>query len=192
VSASAASVIDVDVVFRQRLENSVDWLIRSLSREAKLAVVASADVPQLVLSLARNTPSTDPEERQAAERLARTAEFKRDLLQRAGGTLTTEQVRELLGHKSVQAVHKAVAAHRLLAVDDSGTKLFPAFQFDGGQILPGMAHILAAAPSASTWALLQFLVEGDEGLGPDRPIDLIKAGPEDLARAARFARTLED
>jgi hypothetical protein len=35
----------VDAIFRQRLENSVDWLIRSLSRKAKLAVIGSADVP---------------------------------------------------------------------------------------------------------------------------------------------------
>lgn len=190
--ASIANAVDVDVVFRQRLENSVEWLVRSLSREAKLAAVGSADVPELVLSLARNTPSTDPAERDAAEQLARTAEFKRDLVRRAGGALTTEQVRMLLGYRSAQAVHKALASGRLLAVDDNGSKLFPAFQFDGSSILPGMAEVLAAARGASPWALLQFMVEGDEGLGPDRPMDLIGGGRDALARAVRFARTLTD
>ena len=189
---SAANAVDIDVVFRQRLENSVDWLIRSLSREEKLAVVDSADVPQLVLSLARNTPFTDPAERDEAERLAQTAEFKRDLLKRAGGALTAGQVCTLLGYKSIQAVLEVVAAGRLLALTDNEIKLFPAFQFDGSHILPGMADILAAAPRTSHWALLQFLVNGDEGLGPGRPMDLIKGGSLACARAVRFARTLED
>lgn len=188
----AANAVDLDAIFRQRLENSVDWLIRSLSREAKLAVISSADVPQLVLSLARNTPSTDPAETDAAERLVRTAEFKRDLLQRAGGSLTAEQVRTLLGYKSVQAVYKAVAVGRLLVLDDNGTKLFPAFQFDGSHILPGMADFLAAAPDTSPWALLQFMVDGAEGLGPERPMNLVKSGRDACARTVSFARTLEN
>jgi hypothetical protein len=142
--------------------------------------------------LPANTPSTDPAERDAAERLVRTAEFKRDLLQRAGGSLTAEQVRTLLGYKSFPAVHKAVAARRLLVLDDNGIKLFPAFQFDGSHILPGIADILAAAPNTSFWASLQFLVDGDERLGPERPMGLIKGGRDSCARAVRRARTLED
>lgn len=187
-----ANLIDVDTVLRQRIEGSVDWFIKSLSREAKLAVLGSVDVPQLVSRLARSTPSTDPGENKAAELLARTSEFKRDLLRKAGGQITTEQVRQLLGYKSAQAVHKAVASRRLLAVDDNGTKLFPAFQFDGHHVIVGMAAVLAATPTTSPWALLQFLVEGDAGLGDDRPIELIKSGPDSVERLARFARTLED
>jgi hypothetical protein len=190
--AARTNLVDVDTVLRQRIEGSIDWFIKSLSRDAKIAVLGSIDVPQLVFRLARNTPSTDPGETEAAQQLARTAEFKRELLQRAGGQMTTKQVRNLLGYKSVQAVHKAVVSRRVLAVDDNGTKLFPAFQFDGDHVIVGMAAILAATPTTSPWALLQFLVEGDDGLGDDRPIDLIRGGLDSVQRLARFARTLED
>ena len=55
-----------------------------------------------------------------------------------------------------------------------------------------MAAVLSAAPSASPWALLQFMVEGDEGLGEERPIEMIKRGTDAVERLARFAGTLED
>lgn len=190
--AQAVPVPDVDAIVRQRIEGSVDWILRSLSREAKLAIAGSVDVPQLVLRLARATPSTDPAESEAGERLAREAEFKRDLLERAGGALNTKQVQALLGYQSPQAVHKAVATRRLFAVDDNGAKFFPAFQFDGAAIAPGIAPVLAATPTTSAWALLQFLVEGDVGLGAERPLDLLRRGSGAVERLARFARTLED
>lgn len=128
----------------------------------------------------------------AAERLTRTAEFKRDLIERAGGALTAEQIQKLLGHKSVQAVHEAVSSRRLFAVDDNGRRLFPALQFDGYSIVPGIAPVLAATPTASPWALLQFLVNGDEGLGDERTMDMLKGPPDAIDRLVRFARKLED
>jgi len=192
MSAHAIQMSDVDAIVRARIEGSVDWILQALSREDKLAVAGSVDVPQLVLRLARATPAIDPAKSDAGERLARSAEFKRDLLERAGGAMTAGQVQELLGHKSVQAVHKALATRRLLAVDDGGRKLFPACQFDGATVAPGIPALLAAAPNASTWALLQFLVDGDEGLGGARPMEMIRSGPDTIDRLVRFARTLED
>ena len=100
-------------------------------------------------------------------------------------------MRKLLGYKSVQAVHKAVASGRLLAVDDNGRALHPAFQFDGAAIIPGMAAVLAATPTTKPWALLQFMVEGDEGLGDERPIDMLKGDPETVRRLVRFAAKSE-
>lgn len=55
-----------------------------------------------------------------------------------------------------------------------------------------MARILAAAPGAAGWSVLQYLVSGDEGLGDARPIDLIKGNEADVYRVIRFADTLTD
>ena len=101
-------------------------------------------------------------------------------------------MRKLLGHKTVQAVYKAARDRRLLMVEDNGAKLFPAFQFDGDTIRPAMSRILAAAPGAGGWAVLQYLVSGDGGLGDARPIDLIKGNEADVDRVIRFAGTLDD
>ena len=191
MAAQVASAEMVEVIHR-RMQNGADLVARSLSASHLKDVVGTAGFTQMLIAILRNTPSIDPDELCAAERLARTAEFKRDLVERAGGALTTEQVQKLLGYRSVQAVHKAVASRRLLAVDDNGRKLFPAYQFDGGSVAPGMAAVLAAASTTSPWALLQFMVDGDEGLGDERPKDMVKGGAETIKRLARFASTLED
>ena len=186
---ASAEVVEV---FRRRMQSSTDWLVRSLSLSHMKDAAGAATVGQMLVALLRSAPAIEPEDLAATERLQRTADFKRDLIHRAGEALSSEGVRKLLGHRSLQAVHKAVSARRLLAVDDGGRKLFPAFQFDGGSVAPGMAAVLAATPTTSPWALLQFMVEGDEGLGDERPMDMITGGPGTVERLVRFARTLED
>lgn len=106
--------------------------------------------------------------------------------------MTAEQVRDLLGYETAETVEQAVADRLMLAVDDNSTRLFPAFQFDGNTLGPVMARILAAAPDASGWTLLQYLVSGDEGLGLRKPIDMLNGGPEDIDLVVRFARVLDD
>jgi hypothetical protein len=118
--------------------------------------------------------------------------FKRRLLGATGGALTANQVREVLGHKSAQAVYKAVKERRLLMVEDGGRQIFPAFQFQDGAVLPAIPAILQAAPRTDGWRILQFIVSGDQGLGSRRPLDLLKGDADDVERVVRFAKTLED
>ena len=191
MSVQVASSEVVEVIHR-RMQNGAELVSRSLSPTRLKDVASTAGFAQMLIAILRNTPAIDPDDLRTAERLARTAEFKRDLVERAGGALTAEQTCKLLGYKSVQAVHKAVASRRLLAVDDNGRKLFPAFQFDGGSVVVGMAAVLSATPTTSTWALLQFMVEGDEGLGDERPMDMVKEGLPVVDRLVRFVSTLED
>lgn len=136
-------------------------------------------------------PSADhnPE---AAERITNAVAFKRRMLDAAGGALTAEKVRTLLEHKTIQAVYKAMKDRRLLMVEDNGTKLFPVFQFDGNAILPGIAKVLNVAPHTTGWAILQFLVSGDEGLDGMSPIALLKGSDAEIEHVVRFARSLED
>ena len=135
--------------------------------------------------------SDNPRQNDGGQNLTRTAEYRLTMLQRAGGAFTAAQVKSMLGCTSAENVREAVAAHRLLAVDVTGVMLFPAFQFDENRVVPGMAAVLSAAPKTNPWAVLQFFVAGDEGLGDDLPMDLVKGGRDDIARASRFARTLE-
>lgn len=189
--AQAANAEVIEVI-QQRMLNGASLVGRWMSKARLKEVAGTADFTQMLIAILRNTPNIDPAELRIADQLSRTAEFKRDLIKRGGGALTADQVRELLNYKSVQAVHKAVASGRLLAVDDNGRKLFPAFQFDGGSIASGMAAVLKATPTTSPWALLQFLVAGDEGLGDEQPITMIKGDRETVERLLRFASTLEN
>ena len=119
----------------------------------------------------------------------RVADFNRDMWFRAGGALTIHQAAGVLG--SMEAVNEAVAARELLCVEDDGANLYPAFQFQDSGVAPGMGEVLKATPNTSPWELLQFFVAGDEGLGSDSPMELIKGSLEDIERAVRFARVGE-
>ena len=184
--------MDADRILHDRIVASTDRIIRMMPAAAKAAAIRSVDVSSLVLSLARGIPAVETENPELTEEITNAIAFKRRMFDNAGGALTAEQVRQLLGHKTVQAVYKAVKDRRLLMVEDNGAKLFPVFQFDGDAIRPVIARILAAAPHTSGWAVLQYLVSGDEGLDGQRPIDLLKGNEADIERVVRFAHVLED
>lgn len=186
------AAVSVDTILRDRLIASVDRIVHMMGAAAKAEAARSPDVPSLVLNLMRGLPTTETDDATLKDSLVAAVDFKRRMLNQAGGALTAAQVREVLGHKSLQAVYKAVKERRLLMVDDNGTQLFPAFQFKEGAALSAIPQILEAAPHTDGWGILQYLVSGDQGLGDVRPLDLLKGGSDDVSRVVRFARTLED
>lgn len=189
---ASTATVDVDRVLRDRILASADHIIRMMPLAAKTAAITSVDVAALVFNIARGIPAVEAGDPADAEEITNAIAFKRRMIEQAGGAFDAEAVRKLLGHKTVQAVYKAARDRRLLMVEDNGAKLFPAFQFDGDTIRPAIPRILAAVPDATGWTLLQFLVSGDEGLGNERPIDLLKRDEADIARVIRFAQTLND
>ena len=157
------------------------------------AILAGEGDDAFVMAVAARDLPPPRSERVSAMMLAarRTAAFKRDLLTRAGGVLTTAQVRERLGWRSDRAVLRAAATRRLLAVDARRRKLFPAFQFIGDAVLPSVAKALAAAPNTTAWAMLQFFLDGDEALGEERPIEMLRGGEAAVSRLVRLAGRLD-
>lgn len=190
--SNAATRLQIDSILRDRILASVELIVRMMPAAAKAEAARSPDVSSLVLNLARGLPSTETGDPRLRETVIAAAEFKRRLLKAAGGALKAADVRDVLRHKSLQAVYKAVKERRLLMVGDNGTQLFPLCQFHEGVVLAAIPLILAAAPRTDGWGILQFLVSGDQGLGVACPMDLIKGGEADIARVVRFARTLED
>jgi hypothetical protein len=192
MARASRSAAPIDTILRERIIASADRIVGMMEPAARAEAAKTPDVPSLVLSLVRGLPVSESDDPAIKESIVAAAEFKRRLLTAAGGALTAGQVREIRGHKTVQAVYKAARDRRLLMVDDNGRKLFPAFQFREDVVAPAIEDILNAAPHTDGWRILQFMVSGDRGLGADRPLDLIKGGPEDLRRVVRFAETLED
>lgn len=186
------SAAAVDAILRDRLIASVDRIVHLMSPAAKAEAARSPDVTSLVLSLVRGLPTTETDDPTLKAAIVSAAEFKRRMLKEAGGALTAAQVRDVLGHKSLQAVYKAVKERRLLMVADNGQQLFPACQFHEGAVLAAIPNVLEAAPHTDGWGILQFLISGDQGLGERRPLDRIKGGADEVSRVVRFARTLED
>lgn len=186
--ATARPTVDVDQLLRDRIFASTDRIIKMMPPAAKAAAVSSVDVASLVLNIARSIPAVEVDDPFEMDAITSAIAFKKRLIEAAGGVFDAEAVRELLGHKSVQAVYKAAREHRLLMVDDNGAKLFPTFQFDGASVRPAIARILGAARDLDGWILLQYFISGDEALGDARPIDLIRGSEADIERVVEIAR----
>jgi len=71
-----------------------------------------------------------------------------------------------------------VASGTILAVKDAaGRRRFPAAQFDGdGRIVEGLADVQAALGFQSSWSVLNFLVNENDLLSNERPIDVLMRG----------------
>lgn len=132
-----------------------------------------------------------PDDAELAEQRRNAAKFKREIAQAAGGLLDAAAARAVIGVSTEEAVYKAAAERRILAVENEGELRFPLCQFGDGQVLPGIRAILGVAPNTNGWRVLQYLYDSEEGLAGDRPIDLIRGSRSDMERAVRFARRLE-
>jgi len=112
---------------------------------------------------------------------ARGMALKRDLLARAGGALTAEEVAAVLGVSS-NAVHTRHHRGTLLAVrDGTGKFLYPACQFGNGGSLPGLDLVLAAFTVQGEWTRLSVLLAPAPALGGATPLDALRR--EDVAGA---------
>lgn len=113
-------------------------------------------------------------------------EGEEDLVRRAGGLKDTDWVAKYL------SIHpKSVAAkarrNELLAVTRGDRNLYPAFQFRGGTVIPGVREILAVLPLRNGWSRLSFVLTPDPGLDDRSPIEAFETDPEatlSLAAAA--------
>jgi hypothetical protein len=109
-------------------------------------------------------------------------------LKAADGTYDVDEVRTLLRNVSRQAVDKRVADGSLLAVPGpSGARRFPAAQFAGdGSVVKGLKEVQATLGFESKWSVLNFLVNGHDLLGDERPIDVLHRG--DIGRVVEVAK----
>jgi hypothetical protein len=97
-----------------------------------------------------------------------------------GPLYDAERVREMLAQSGKPVSRQAVSKRRnLLALrTGSGRVVYPAFQFQGKAVVPGLEEVLAALPEGvvSRWTLASWLVSPDAELDGDRPIDVLREG----------------
>jgi hypothetical protein len=121
--------------------------------------------------------------------IARNAEHRLELLDEAGGTLSAEQVGDLLGITR-QAVDKRRRAHALLAFRRGSDWRYPRCQFDeeAHDALEGMPKVVQALAEAGPWVTLDFLLAPDDTLDGESPMQAMRAGgwSEDLERLLRI------
>jgi hypothetical protein len=108
---------------------------------------------------------------------------QRALLARAGGGLTTTQVAQRL-NVSEHEVDELRATGRVLAVPDpdGGGWAYPACQFEGPRIVPGLSEVLSDFAVRSPWTRLYVLIGEDSALDRRTPIKALKEGDLDMVR----------
>jgi hypothetical protein len=121
-----------------------------------------------------------------ARALLRGKDFAEADLKAAGGAFDIEEVRKLLNGVTRQAVDKRINDGGLLAVPGpSGHRRFPTMQFNpDGSVVAGLKAALKALDFASPWAALNFLVNANDQLGGQTPIDALRQGAVERVVAA--------
>jgi hypothetical protein len=107
-----------------------------------------------------------------------------------GPSLSSAQVRELLGDVSRQRVDELLREHRLIGLrDSSGRRRFPVFQFqDDGRPIEALvaAYWTLADAASSDWTAASWCVAADDALDGRSPLAWAREhrDPERLARVA--------
>jgi hypothetical protein len=110
-----------------------------------------------------------------------------------GPLLRAEEVRELVGLSSLEALDDLVRGWRILALPTrQGGVVYPAFQFDhDGQPHPSIAEVIEIlAPVAITpYTIASWLMSPNEFLGDETPMQMLKIGrdPQRVITEARYA-----
>jgi hypothetical protein len=154
----------------QTTTNEVGYLMAAL-RLAIEALGISGDVTEKQLHDAR------------LRGLARIAELRKA----AEPVLETGEVCALLG-VSRETIRKKVDRQQLLALPKGGDRVFPAFQFKDGDVLPGLAEVLAALDTGSPFVALSFLLSKSPGFGGKSACELLQSGDREpvMAEARSF------
>ena len=109
---------------------------------------------------------------------------KQQMLETAGGSLTSEQVAEVLGI-SRQAVDKRRAATQLLALTQGRRGYsYPSFQFEDGRPITGLEEVLAELKELDPWMQMVFFTSPNERLGDKTPLERLKKGLVSEVKAA--------
>jgi hypothetical protein len=119
--------------------------------------------------------------------LAREIEHRTDVVQRAGGTLSAEEVGKLL-KITRQAVDKRRRNKSLLALRQGGDWLYPRAQFHEHEAIPGVADVIRGFEDSGPWVTLEFLITEDDVLDGLSPLAALLKGGDLRERVATLVR----
>ena len=102
-------------------------------------------------------------------------EYRRQLIERAGGTLSVDQVAELI-KVTPEAVRNRIRTRSYIAVPDAKDYGLPAIQFEDGHEIRGLRTVLRAIPMESPYMRLDWLLSPEPRLQGRRPIDVLRGG----------------
>jgi hypothetical protein len=108
------------------------------------------------------------------------------LLEDSGPMFSAVEMGQALGI-SRQAVHHRLSQGELLAVRRGRAHLYPSWQVEGGQVLPGLPDVLRALQGESPWSILRFFVSSTPFLQNQTPLARLQSGDVDAVLRAAIA-----
>lgn len=157
---------ELEEALLRRVEGSLRASLRRMTPTELMRAVEAPSPAATVAQIISAAPDVGiPDESPWTRALARGAARKQEMIQRAGGVLSSGEVAELLGI-SVSAVNQRKNRHRtILAVPLSGGEWgFPARQFVDGSVRSGVGDVVKTAGEMNPWVLLSILLDD---AGPD-------------------------
>lgn len=157
----------------RRVRRQIWTSLERMSLTELMDVVETETSAETVARVLSTAPDAAPRDHGWAAAVLRGAAQKRQMLQIAGGTLTSGEVAQMLG-LSLPGVKQRMRRGQLLAVPlGNGEWGFPVRQFnDAGGVREGLPEVLAAWAGVSPWVVLSVLVSDDpvtgEGIALDR------------------------
>jgi biotin operon repressor len=173
-------------VFFSRAFNALTSITNELPAESVEELNASStDFELLVNALfaaTTNAESIDPDPLVRAK--LRGVEHRKRILEKLGGTLSAEQVSELIGI-SRQAVDKRRSQNQLIGLTQGKRGYaYPAFQFENGKTIDGLKEVLDALSGHDPWMQSIFFANDNDRLS-STPVDALHQGKtEAVIRAA--------
>jgi hypothetical protein len=174
-------------VFFSRAFNALSSITNELSSQSVEELTASPTDFELLVNAVSATStaaaSTDGDPLIRAK--LRGIEHRKRILEKLGGTLSAEQVSELIGI-SRQAVDRRRSQNQLIGLTQGKRGYaYPAFQFEDGKTLDGLKEVLAALSGHDPWMQSIFFGNGNDRLNGRTPLDALRQGKtEAVVRAA--------
>lgn len=137
---------------------------RALARPSDMGAVI--DLLRSTLPLLSAEQELDPDLANQVSSLA----AEDELIRRAGGLKTAKWVADYLAISPKSVAAKARRGE-VLALTRGDRNLYPAFQFQDGQVLTGLRELLEALPLTNGWSRLSFLLTPNPGLDDRSPLE---------------------
>jgi hypothetical protein len=174
-------------VFFSRAFNALSSITNELSSQSVAELTASPTDFELLVNAVSATStaaaSTDGDPLLRAK--LRGIEHRKRILEKLGGTLSAEQVSELIGI-SRQAVDRRRSQNQLIGLTQGKRGYaYPAFQFEEGKTLDGLKEVLDALSGHDPWMQSIFFANANDRLTGRTPLDALRQGKtEAVVRAA--------
>jgi hypothetical protein len=150
---------------------SDEAIAKALSEPTAMATLAQA-----MTSFVFEETALDARDQLIAAALAEGARYKEKLLEKAGGAYTAEQIAQVLGGKSRQAIADGRKTNLYFGVPVNRGYAYPKCQLTESGILPGLRSFLDAFSLPDPWMKFVVLLEPHPQLRGRSPLEALRAG----------------